>query len=88
MLQVNQDIKRRTTAFFKFMIEQNPNFTDLEKLEQQYKLQIKTNFDIINQNRIMIKDKQNRIKEIDRISGDVSKKTLLILYVLYIINIS
>jgi len=55
MIKINSDIKNRTKSFFKFMIEQNPNFTDLERLEEEYKKQIKESFEILNENNKYLK---------------------------------
>jgi len=71
MIKINSDIKNRTKSFFKFMIEQNPNFTDLEKLEEEYKKQIKESFEILNENKIKIQKKVERMAEIERASTNV-----------------
>jgi len=71
MIKINSDIKNRTKSFFKFMIEQNPNFTDLERLEEEYKKQIKESFEILNENKIKIQKKVERMAEIERASTNV-----------------
>jgi len=71
MIKINSDIKNRTKSFFKFMIEQNPNFTDLEKLEEEYKKQIKESFEILNEKKIKIQKKIERMAEIERASTNV-----------------
>lgn len=74
VLKVGKEISDIKTSFLKFMIEQNPNFAEIDKLEQEYKNEIKSNFEKINVKTTKIKNRKDRIQALETQIIGVSKQ--------------
>ncbi len=80
--KINKEISLVQKNFFKYMIENNPNFTDLEKLEVEYKSQIKSNFDKMNETKVQIDKQKDKLKELDSIISVVMLYFIVLFYIL------